>query len=114
MIGNMNMSNATPNQQKQHKKQPGKHSRWPLTTLIEILPVIIALTIFLSYTTIKGVSTVALVTPLTTVLSAVPLWVVILMTLIGLVGTVGMGWLIYIFTRAPVAADGSEAESSNQ
>ncbi|MCE7989457.1 MAG: hypothetical protein DYG89_50540 [Caldilinea sp. CFX5] len=91
-----------------------KRSRWPLTTLIEILPVIIALTVFLSYTTIKGVSSVALVTPLTTVLNAVPLWVVILMALILLVGASGMGWLIYIFTRAPVAADGSEAESQQQ
>ena len=91
-----------------------KRSRWPLTTLIEILPVVIALTVFLSYTTIKGVTTVALVTPLTTVLRAVPLWVVILMTLIMLVGTSGIVWLIYIFTRAPVAADGSEAEERTQ
>lgn len=91
-----------------------KRSRWPLTTLIEILPVIIALTVFLSYTTIKGVTTETLVTPLTTVLSAVPLWVVILMTLILVIGTSGIVWLIYIFTRAPVAADGSEAEQSNQ
>ena len=95
-------------------KKPQKRSRWPLTTLIEILPVIIALTVFLSYTTIKGVTTVALVTPLTTVLNAVPWWVVLLMTLIMLVGASGMGWLIYIFTRAPVAADGSEAEASQQ
>ena len=91
-----------------------KRSKWPLTTLIEILPVIIALTVFLSYTTIKRVTTVALVTPLTTVLHAVPLWVVILMMLIVLVGTSGMGWLIYIFTRAPVAADGSEADVQPQ
>lgn len=106
----MNMSSARPGNQKPNKKR----SRWPLTTLIEILPVIIALTVFFSYTTIKGVTTVALVTPLTTVLQAVPLWVVILMTLILLVGASGMGWLIYIFTRAPVAPDGSEAEQHNQ
>lgn len=106
----MNMSNSL----RAKGKKPQKRSRWPLTTLIEILPVIIALTVFLSYTTIKGVTTVALVTPLTTVLNAVPWWVVLLMTLIMLVGASGMGWLIYIFTRAPVAADGSEAEQSNQ
>ena len=106
----MNMSNHLPGVE---QNQP-KRSRWPLTTLIEILPIIIALTVFLSYTTIKRVSSVALVTPVTTVLQAVPLWVVILMTLIVLVGTSGMAWLIYIFTRAPVAADGSEAEASQQ
>lgn len=91
---------------------PKKRSRWPLTTLIEILPVIIALTIVFSYTTIKGVSKVRLVTPLATVLSAVPLWVAILMSLIVLVGVSGMIWLIYIFMRAPVAPDGSEADNS--
>jgi len=102
------MSNHLPGE----KKTQQKRSRWPLTTLIEILPVIIALTVFLSYTTIKRVSTVALVTPIATVFQAVPLWVAILMTLIVLIGTSGMAWLIYIFTRAPVAADGSEAEAS--
>lgn len=99
----MNMSRGKTGQNK---------SRWPLTTLIEILPVIIALTIFLSYTTIKGVTTVALVTPLPTVLNAVPLWVAILMGLILLVGSSGIVWLIFIFTRAPVATDGSEAEEN--
>lgn len=97
-----------------NRGKPGqKKSRWPLTTLIEILPIIIALTIFLSYTTIKGVTAVALVTPLATVLKAVPLWVALLMALILLVGTSGMVWLVYIFTRAPVAADGSEAEENH-
>lgn len=104
------MSSRLPSSPPPHQKR----SKWPLTTLIEILPVIIALTVFLSYTTIKRVTTVALVTPLTTVLHAVPLWVVILMTLIVLVGMSGMGWLIYIFTRAPVAADGSEADAHPQ
>lgn len=99
---------------KQAAGRPGqttkKRSRWPLTTLIEILPVIIALTVFFSYTTIRRISTVTLVTPLTTVLSAVPLWVTILMALIVLIGAAGMSWLIYLFTRAPVAANGNEAE----
>ncbi|MEZ4713082.1 MAG: hypothetical protein R3A44_38185 [Caldilineaceae bacterium] len=98
------MSNAVPGKK--------KRSRWPLTTLIEILPVIIALTIVFSYTTIKGVSSVRLVTPLSAVLSVVPLWVVVLMSLITVVGVSGMVWLIYIFMRAPVAPDGSEADNS--
>ena len=106
----MSMSSAPLDAPKTKKKS----SRWPLTTLIEILPVIIALTIFVSYTTIKGVTTVRLVTPLSQVLQVVPLWVVILMTLILLVGTTGMVWLIYIFTRAPVSSDGGEAEQKNQ
>ena len=100
----MNMSNLDQAQPKR------KRSRWPLTTLIEILPVIIALTVFASYTTIKKIGPVTLVTPLTTVLSAVPLWVTILMALIALIGTAGIVWLIYIFTRAPVSTDGSSAE----
>lgn len=92
--------------------RPKKRTGWPLKTLIEILPVLIALTIFFSYTTIRGVSAVELVTPLTTVLDAVPLWVAILMMLIGLVGILGMGWLIFIFTRAPVSTDGSTDDGS--
>lgn len=82
--------------------------KWPLKTLIEILPLIIALTAIFSYSTIKNVTQVDLVTPLDQVLGGVPWWVVGLMGLIVLVGTLGMGWLIYIFSRAPVAPDGSD------
>jgi hypothetical protein len=82
--------------------------KWPLKTLIEILPLIIALTAIFSYSTIKNVTQVDLVTPLDQVLGGVPWWVVGLMGLIALVGTLGMGWLIYIFSRAPVAPDGSD------
>jgi hypothetical protein len=82
--------------------------KWPLKTLIEILPLLIALTAIFSYSTIKNVTQVELVTPLSQVLGGVPTWVAALMGLIALVGTLGMGWLIYIFTRAPVAPDGSD------
>lgn len=82
--------------------------RWPLKTLIEILPLLIALTAIVSYSTIRNVSNVALVTPLPEVLGGVPLWVAGLMGLVALVGMLGMGWLIYIFSRAPVAPDGSD------
>lgn len=84
--------------------------KWPLKTLIEILPIIIALTAIFSYSTIKNVSGVGLVTPLEQVLGGVPLWVAGLMGLVSLVGLLGMGWLIYIFSRAPVAPDGSNEE----
>jgi hypothetical protein len=84
--------------------------KWPLKTLLEILPIIIALTAMLSYSTIRNVSNVALVTPLTEVLGGVPLWVAGLMGLVALVGVLGMGWLIYVFSRAPVAPDGSDEE----
>jgi hypothetical protein len=84
--------------------------RWPLKTLIEILPIIIALTAIFSYSTIKNVSDVDLVSPLTEVLGAVPVWVAGLMGLVGLVGLLGMIWLIFIFTRAPVAPDGSDED----
>lgn len=91
--------------------RPKKRTGWPLKTLVEILPVLIALTTFFSYTTIQGVSAVELITPLTTILDAVPLWIAILMIGISMVGILGMGWLIYIFTRSPVSADGSNEES---
>jgi hypothetical protein len=84
--------------------------RWPLKTLIEILPIVIALTAILSYSTIRNVTDVALVTPLSEVLGGVPLWVAGLMGLVALVGVLGMGWLIYVFSRAPVAPDGSDEE----
>ena len=84
--------------------------KWPLKTLIEILPIIIALTAVFSYSTIQNVSDVDLITPLEDVLGGVPIWVAALMGMIALVGTLGMGWLMYIFTRAPVAPDGSDEE----
>ncbi len=83
---------------------------WPLKTLIELLPLFIALTAIFSYSTIKNVSNVPLVTPLQQVLGNVPLWVAILMGLIVVVGASGIGWLIYLFSRAPVAPDGSAEE----
>lgn len=84
--------------------------KWPLKTLIEILPIIIALTAVFSYSTINNVSDVDLITPLEEVLGGVPIWVAALMGMIVLVGALGMGWLMYIFTRAPVAPDGSNEE----
>ncbi|MCK6628550.1 MAG: hypothetical protein L6R45_25655 [Anaerolineae bacterium] len=84
--------------------------RWPLKTLIELLPLLIALTAIFSYSTIRNVTNVALITPLNEVLGGVPLWVAGLMGLVALVGLLGMGWLIYLFSRAPVAPDGSDEE----
>lgn len=92
--------------QRSGAKKP--HKKWPLRTLIDILPVIIALTALLSYATIRNVTNVHLVTPLQQILAAVPVWVAGLMALIAVVGTLGMLWLIYIFTRAPVAPDGRD------
>lgn len=89
---------------------PKAHRKWPLKTLIEILPVIIALTAIFSYSTIKNVTDVDLVTPLQQVLGDVPLWVAGLMGLIALTGMLAMAWLIYIFSRAPVSPDGSSEE----
>ncbi|MCB9106265.1 MAG: hypothetical protein H6633_18775 [Anaerolineales bacterium] len=91
------------------KDKPPKKG-WPLKTLIEILPIIIALTAIFSYTTIRNVSDVDLVTPLSQVLGGVPIWVAGLMGLIAVVGTLAMIWLMYIFTRAPVSPDGSDEE----
>lgn len=89
---------------------PKARRKWPLKTLIEILPVIIALTAIFSYSTIKNVTDVDLVTPLQQVLGDVPLWVAGLMGLIALTGMLAMAWLIYIFSRAPVSPDGGSKE----
>ncbi len=85
-------------------------SRWTLKTLIEILPVVIALTALFSYRAIQRVAPVELVTPLTQVLGAVPVWVAVLMGLIVVVGGLGMAWLIYIFCRAPISSDGAQED----
>lgn len=84
-----------------------KKTRWPLKTLIEILPVIIALSVIFSYKTIKSTSDVVLFTPIVEVFSQVPWWITTLMGLIVAVGTLGMGWLIFIFSRAPINPDSS-------
>lgn len=103
----MNSSNNPyPGQHAHSAQKPRK--KWPLKTLIEILPVIIALTAIFSYSTIKNIADVDLVTPLEQVLGGVPIWVAGLMGMILMVGTLGMGWLIYIFSRAPVSPDGSD------
>lgn len=85
-------------------------NKWPLKTLIEILPVIIALTALFSYSTIRNITDVNLVTPLTQILAGVPVWVALLMGLIIITATLGMAWLIYIFSRAPIAPDGGHEE----
>lgn len=84
-----------------------KKTKWPLKTFIEILPVIIALSVIFSYTTIKQEVDVVLFTPVSEVLSQVPWWMTALMGLILAVGLLGMGWLIFIFSRAPINADSS-------
>ena len=102
----MNTSNSQATDQQSDKPR----KRWPLKTLIEIIPIIVALTAVFSYSTIKNVSNVNLVTPLEEVLGGVPIWVAGLMGLVALVGIMGMGLLIYIFSRAPIAPDGSSEE----
>jgi hypothetical protein len=101
----MNTSNA-PAPPESEVDKPRK--KWPLKTLIEILPILIALTAIFSYSTIKNVSKENLITPLEDVLGGVPIWVAGLMGLIMIIGLLGMSWLIYIFTRAPVAPDGGD------
>ena len=84
-----------------------RRGRLPLRRLIEVLPVLIALTALFSYTTIRGVDEGSeLVTPPRELFGAVPGWVGALMLLVALVGVGGMGWLLYVYTRAPVVADG--------
>ena len=95
----MNTNKVEPEVNRKRKK------KFPFKTLIEILPLIIALTALFSYNTIKSVSDVELITPLSTVLGSVPLWVATLMALVTLLGILGMGLLIYIFARAPISLD---------
>lgn len=102
----MNTNNANPPAAEGEKTR--RH--WPLKTLIELLPLLIALTAIFSYSTIRNVTDVALVTPLKEVLGGVPLWVAGLMGMVALVGLLGMGWLVFLFSRAPIAPDGSDEE----
>jgi hypothetical protein len=95
----MNTNDSTPDKPRQ---------KWPVKTLIEVLPLIIALTAIFSYSTIKNVTGIDPVTPLNQVVGGVPVWVTVLMVLVALVGCCGMGWLIYLFSRAPVSPDGSD------
>lgn len=110
----MNLIDEQPPKKDDDQQQPATKStaktrkaKWPLKTLIEILPVIIALSVIFSYNTIKAGSDVVLFTPVTEVFSQVPWWITALMGLIVAVGTLGMGWLIFIFSRAPINPDSS-------
>ena len=94
----------TKRQNDQTATQPRRHvttrPKWRLRTLIEILPIIIALTALFSYRTVTNRMDVDLVTPIAIVLAGVPLWVAGLMLLVASVGILGMGWLIYIVIHA--------------
>lgn len=87
-----------------------KRRKWPIKTLIEFLPLLIALTALFSYNTIKKVNDAPLVTPLNEIIGVVPVWVVGLMGLIAFVGLSGIVWLVYLFSRAPIAPDSSTDE----
>ncbi len=80
--------------------------KWPIKTLIEVLPILYALSAIFTYAAVK--TDVSLVTPLQEVLGGVPLWVAVLMGLVAIVGFSGWIWIIYVFSRAPVAPDGSD------
>jgi hypothetical protein len=81
---------------------PGR-GRFPLRRLIEVLPVLIALTALFSYTTIRGVDEgLRIVKPPAELFGSVSAWVGTLMILVACVGVGGMSWLLYVYTRAPV------------
>ena len=101
----MSLTKETANESQ--KPEPKKTVKWPLKTFIEILPVIIALSVLFSYRTIKQDSDIVLFTPVAEVFSQVPWWITALMGLILTVGVLGMGWLIFIFSRAPINHDSS-------
>ena len=79
--------------------------------LIEILPVLIALTALFSYRAIDGLAGEVLATPLGEVVRAVPPWVNVLMLLTAFTGLAGMLWLIIVFAR-PATRTGMPAEAT--
>lgn len=87
-------------------KAPRK--RWPLKTVLEIFPIFMALSALLTFGTTKKVSDVQLLTPLKQVVGGLPWWATLLMVAAMLVGVLGIIWVTYIFSRAPVAPDGSD------
>ena len=76
--------------------------------LIEILPVIIALTALFSYRAIDGLTDQVLATPIGQVVQAVPPWVNVLMLLTAFTGLAGMFLLIMVFAR-PASVAGRAA-----
>ena len=84
--------------------------RWPLKTIIEVIPIIMALSALFTFGVAKRVTDVRLLTPLNEVVAGLPLWATILLALVMTIGVVGIGWGIFIFSRAPVAPDGSDDE----
>ncbi|MEI2613148.1 MAG: hypothetical protein V9G20_31295 [Candidatus Promineifilaceae bacterium] len=82
--------------------------RWPLKTMLEVFPIFMALSALLTFGTTKKVSDVQLLTPLKQVVGVLPLWATVLMVAAMLVGILGIIWATYIFSRAPVAPDGSD------
>ncbi|MFN8446841.1 MAG: hypothetical protein U0175_38965 [Caldilineaceae bacterium] len=88
--------------------KPRKH--WPFKTVLEVFPIFMALSAMLTFGTTRKVSDVELLTPLSRVVSALPWWATLLMGGTMLVGIVGIVWVTFIFSRAPVAPDGSDEE----
>jgi hypothetical protein len=81
---------------------------WPVKTAIEVIPIIMAMTALFTWGFAKRTTDVKLLTPLSTVTSALPWWGTVVMALVGLIGITGIIWATYLFSRAPMAPDGSD------
>jgi hypothetical protein len=88
--------------------KPRKH--WPLKTLVEIIPIFMALSALLTFGWAQRVTGAELLTPLNRVITALPWWATLLMVAVMAIGVLGIVWVTYIFSRAPVAPDGSDEE----
>ena len=88
--------------------QDKPRKRWSRKTIIEIIPIVMALTALLTFGVAKNVTDVELLTPLTRVVTTLPLWGTVLMALVMAIGVTGIILGIYIFSRAPVSPDGSD------
>lgn len=88
--------------------EPRKH--WPFKTVLEVFPIFMALSAMLTFGTTRKVSGVELLTPLSRVVSALPWWATLLMGGTMVVGIIGIVWVTFLFSRAPVAPDGSDEE----
>ena len=102
------MNTNEPDKKTEESTEPRKH--WPFKTVLEVFPIFMALSALLTFGTTRKVTGVELLTPLSRVVSVLPWWATLLLAGTMLVGLVGIAWVTFLFSRAPVAPDGSDEE----
>ncbi len=85
-----------------------ERKRWPLKTVIEVFPIFMALTALLTFGTARRAGQGEVLTPLSRMTDSLPLWSILLLAGCFAIGIFGIIWATWVFSRAPVAPDGSD------